>query len=686
MRIGEQLMRDNKGTVIFNTRLYSSCILAVMCALSFTTCFLEGDLEALRPLGSGTETDPFKVFDVATLQRVGSGRYGWELNMCYEQIAPIDLSSVANWDPIGTESAPFTGNFNGQGFQILNLTIDKPLANNQGLFGVIDSKGIINNVNLVNVKISGNNNTGAVAGISYGTITNCCSTGSVNGKDYVGGLTGLIDIGDDIINSEITNCYSTCNVTGTNYVGGVAGGNNKDYGTVTITNCYSTGRVIGTDYVGGLIGIMNSDFKLEYCIALGPSVDSTGTNIGRVAGSSIFSSLSNNYGRIDTLINTKTLLENGLSESYKNGFNVDADSYSGGSVGYYDQSFWESTLTLQWDFNNTWEMENGDLPILKNFPDDTQYPEIQYNFPLTNIKTIKDYLKRQSGGNDADYAVELPIKIDLGDMTQADSGWQILLGVIDAADKFVNLELSECDMSGIEFNPVGNISTGKNKIVELTLPGTTQKIVAGSDDNGAFKNFNSLKSVTGEIIDIIGNYAFFNCTALENVSLTSTATIGSHAFKDCTSLVNVDLDNATYISDSAFAGCTSLVNVSFSYAMTIEAQVFSGCTKLESVNLSSATFIGFFSFQSCIALKSVTLGSTVPNLGESICNSIVGSEITIMIPSTGATDYTPYPDGVSGDDTSSNWANGFRGGGWDENMTTSTSSINKNIAVVFSVY
>ena len=47
----------------------------------------------------------------------------------------IDLSTIANWEPIGTLANPFTGALDGNGHTISNLTINRPTEDNVGLFG-----------------------------------------------------------------------------------------------------------------------------------------------------------------------------------------------------------------------------------------------------------------------------------------------------------------------------------------------------------------------------------------------------------------------------------------------------------------------------------------------------------------------------------------------------------------------
>jgi hypothetical protein len=113
-----------------------------------------------------------------------------------------------------------------------------------GLFGYVGKEGIIKNVGLENVKISSTGDVvGGLIGDNEGTVSNCYSTGSVKGVNYVGGLIGYNYYG------KVSNSYSTGSVKGVNYVGGLIGDN-----VGTVSNCYSTGSVNGYSFVGGLIG------------------------------------------------------------------------------------------------------------------------------------------------------------------------------------------------------------------------------------------------------------------------------------------------------------------------------------------------------------------------------------------------------------------------------------------------
>jgi hypothetical protein len=222
------------------------------------------------PTTAGTEDDPYFVFDADSLKKVGSDTDS--LKKHYKQVRDITLSG--DWTAIGTSAAPFTGSFNGNGFTVSNLTINKT-ATHQGLFGHIGSGGVVKNIALVNVNISGGNNTGGIAGQNDGTIQNCYTTGSVNGGNNTGGIAGY----NNNNNGTIQNCYSTSSVSGGNNVGGVAGQQNNG----TVQNCYAIGRISGTSNIGGVVG---SGGTVRNCVALNTGVITSGniSTLGRVAG------------------------------------------------------------------------------------------------------------------------------------------------------------------------------------------------------------------------------------------------------------------------------------------------------------------------------------------------------------------------------------------------------------------
>ena len=190
-------------------------------------------------------------------------------------IADIDLTGK-EWTPIGTESRPYTGTFDGGTYTITGLTVNQT-RNYVGLIGCIGSDGTVKNVKLENVNITGDGYfVGGVAGTNYGTIENCSVDGTLtNNRHYLGGVVGnnygsiigcsssgtitgtspnVGGIGGQSVGGTIMACYSVANIKGRSSSGGVLGQTNRE--TVVIACYHAKGNVTGEQsrMIGGVIG------------------------------------------------------------------------------------------------------------------------------------------------------------------------------------------------------------------------------------------------------------------------------------------------------------------------------------------------------------------------------------------------------------------------------------------------
>lgn len=116
-------------------------------------------------------TSYYLVYNEAQLRAIGTGKYGMGLN--YMQQADISLSA-GDWVPIGTWDAPFTGTYNGNGFEIKGLTMTDPDAEIIGLFGVAKNAHIYNitlrDYDITNAgKNAANKSVGAILAIGQGS-------------------------------------------------------------------------------------------------------------------------------------------------------------------------------------------------------------------------------------------------------------------------------------------------------------------------------------------------------------------------------------------------------------------------------------------------------------------------------------------------------------------------------------
>jgi hypothetical protein len=158
-------------------------------------------------IGSGTSADPYIVSTAAELDQVRN--FLNDPNVFFRQAANINLdispyNTGAGWEPIGSETQAgnqggenrFRGTYNGNGYFIKNLYINRPTQNNVGLFGVIGLSGVVENVNLRGVNVTGARGTGSLAGrirgLSVDTRVELSSAenGTVTGHAATGGLVG----------------------------------------------------------------------------------------------------------------------------------------------------------------------------------------------------------------------------------------------------------------------------------------------------------------------------------------------------------------------------------------------------------------------------------------------------------------------------------------------------------------
>jgi len=308
----------------------------------------------------------------------------------------IDLSDYADddagqgWLPIGDSLAPFIGIFDGAGYEITGLVVNRAQSEPMGLFGRIGAGGIVRNVVLSGGSVTGISRVGALAGYNAGLIANVSVTTSVygvnpfGGNDRIGGLAGTLNeggkiacsrasgnvTGDDEIgglagkveNGEIVDSFASGKVEGWYSVGGLAGYVDKDgivsgshatgdvngfqnigglagqhYGS--INRSYATGAVVGTsDLVGGLVGYLGDMASIDRSYATGPVTGAN--NVGGLAGDSSMGIITSSYaaGAVNGVHGIGGLVGNAYSgttiaRSYASGA-VTGDSALGGLIGY----------------------------------------------------------------------------------------------------------------------------------------------------------------------------------------------------------------------------------------------------------------------------------------------------------------------------------------------------------------
>ena len=200
--------------------------------------------------GSGTPEDPYMIYGSTDFSKFVTDVNGGTTASGYYKLG-ADVSASGT-DAVTTA---FTGTFDGGGYTISGLS--------HPLFNAVDG-GVVKNVMLKGVQISGSGHVGAVAGVAsgYTRIYNCGilptnnkyenESSSVSSSDgYCGGLVGWLK--DD---SRVINCFSYANITGGTVVAGIVGYN--DFASTTevsdgkyhklktaVVNCMFYGNITG---------------------------------------------------------------------------------------------------------------------------------------------------------------------------------------------------------------------------------------------------------------------------------------------------------------------------------------------------------------------------------------------------------------------------------------------------------
>ncbi len=167
----------------------------------------------------------------------------------YDDVADTAVNNGHGFESIGGDGEEFTGWFNGSGYTISTLTIDRE-EDVIGLFGYTDD-ATIEKVGLEDVDIHGQNNVGGLVGYNNGVISESYVTGDVKGSGKTVG--GLISYNDGTVSES----YATGTVDG-NIVGGLVGYNTEG----TVRESYATGTVDGTT-AGGLVGFNDTESDVE---------------------------------------------------------------------------------------------------------------------------------------------------------------------------------------------------------------------------------------------------------------------------------------------------------------------------------------------------------------------------------------------------------------------------------------
>lgn len=212
--------------------------------------------------GNGTPENPYIISDYSDLVTLSQliaeetdAHYAGAHYRVSAKSITVDATGGQTFIPIGSETKPFTGNFDGNGVIISGLTVDSD-DSYVGLFGYVGEGAVISEVGLYKADIATNYYyAGGIAGYNEGKISSCFVHGSISGLQRVGGIAG-------------------CNA-------GV------------IENCYSSGAIVpppgsvAISHAGGLVGEIAAGGALRYSYTFAEvEAEESSESAGAVAGSS----------------------------------------------------------------------------------------------------------------------------------------------------------------------------------------------------------------------------------------------------------------------------------------------------------------------------------------------------------------------------------------------------------------
>jgi filamentous hemagglutinin family protein len=229
--------------------------------------------------------------DLAAISQDLKGNYALGKDIDAKSTATTPVTPIAP-----TAQAPFAGQFDGFGHVIDGLAItthDIGVTAGVGLFGVVGKDGVVRNLGLTNVDVSGDagGGYGPIAGRNDGTVAYAWATGGVGSGQSFGGISGGGLVGVNA--GTIERSWSGAGVGGAGSYGGlvyqndglivqsfatgnVNGGGSHTSGSAlvqrnngVIRQSYATGDVNTISGGGGLVGTNSGTGVIEQSFATG---------------------------------------------------------------------------------------------------------------------------------------------------------------------------------------------------------------------------------------------------------------------------------------------------------------------------------------------------------------------------------------------------------------------------------
>ena len=244
------------------TDAYKNCTATVSKTYVPKLSVWDGSSESPSLSGEGTEEAPYQINSAADLAYLASSVNSSESYEGKYFVLNVDINlNSYYWTPIGTNSNPFAGTFDGNGKKISNLYVCTS-STYVGLFGYVS--GTVKNLGIASgtVTYSSTPSTvyaGGLVGYLSGTVENCYSCATVNvgstSYTYAGSLVGYVTTDATVSSSYTAGSVTAYTSSGFAYAGGVVGYNKGTIeGSLAFGNVTANGQSDAQSRNGGLAG------------------------------------------------------------------------------------------------------------------------------------------------------------------------------------------------------------------------------------------------------------------------------------------------------------------------------------------------------------------------------------------------------------------------------------------------
>lgn len=490
--------------------------------------------------GSGTLSDPYRIYTAADLQGVYKKGY-------YKLMNDVDLTEWINknsptegWPAIGKNGLTAVY-FDGGGHTVSGLWCNTTAEYN-GLFSNFPD-GYIQNLNVKvaeGKEVKGGDCTGIVIGrFANGSIDHVTASGSINGSKRSGGVIGVAEnlkissskfdgtlksesenailggIAGEIKSGELTKSQAKTqvNASGNGIIAGALVGNNNG----KINSCYAEGAVSLTgenSYASGLVGQNQASAVVENCYSVADA-SATLYAAGLVAY---------NYGKIN----------NSYTRS-----NVKSVMYGAGAVGYNDGA--KATINGLVAGNpkvDVTDKTGWSIRVLGGFKNEAKEPG-ENNYALNSMILSVNGVPKKVTDNILDGFAKTEAELNSKALYES-LGWSFNnVWNISEGNGWPTLDMNVYGLvSDIEVTPKkGTLKVGQSMTLEAIVTpddATNKSVVWTSSDN-------KVATVENGVVSGVGN---------GKATITATTTDGTNLSDFAVITVSAPVDDSIVLNDS----------------------------------------------------------------------------------------------------------------------------------------